>query len=111
MALPFVDEALSPVVGSAIALARSAILIREASSAAITIADIIKGPASAPFAMLGLIAGTMGGGGKLSKMEGLQQASKARSLMKAIDLAKLPQRFCDLNALVQKIACKVMCGF
>ncbi|KAL7957397.1 hypothetical protein V8C34DRAFT_314937 [Trichoderma compactum] len=89
MALPFVGEALGPVVGSATALASIAILISEAGNAAVTIADIIKDPTSAPFAMLGLIVGATGGG-KLSKTEGLQQASKARSLMKAADLAKFP---------------------
>ncbi|KAL6700983.1 hypothetical protein J3F84DRAFT_402901 [Trichoderma pleuroticola] len=110
MALPFVGEALGPVVGSATALARIAILISEAGNAAVTIADIIKDPASAPFAMLGLIVGATGGGGKLSKTEGLQQASKARSLMKAADLAKFPQRFRDRDSLIQKIAHKAVCG-
>ncbi|UKZ76853.1 hypothetical protein TrVFT333_004568 [Trichoderma virens FT-333] len=110
MALPFVGEALGPLVGSATALARIALLVSEAGNAAVTIADIIKDPTSAPFAMLGLIVGAAGGGGKLSKTESLGEASKARGLMKAADLAKFPQRFRDRDALVQKISGKSMCS-
>ncbi|KAL9473494.1 hypothetical protein ACSS6W_007874 [Trichoderma asperelloides] len=110
MALPFVGEAPGPLVGSATALARIALLVSEAGNAAVTIADIIKDPTSAPFAMLGLIVGAAGGGGKLSKTESLGEASKARGLMKAADLAKFPQRFRDRDALVQKISKKSVCS-
>lgn len=57
---------------------RQALLVSEAGNAAVTIADIIKDPTSAPFAMLGLIVGAAGGGGKLPKTESLGEASKAR---------------------------------
>ncbi|OTA07931.1 GH18, chitinase CHI18-8 [Trichoderma parareesei] len=110
MALPFVGEALGPLVGSATALARIALLVSEAGNTAVTIADIIKDPTSAPFAMLGLIVGAAGGGGKLSRTESLGEASKARGLMKAADLAKFPQRFRDRDALVQKISKKSVCS-
>ncbi|KAL6864496.1 hypothetical protein J3F83DRAFT_715779 [Trichoderma novae-zelandiae] len=82
MALPVVGEALGP----------PPLLVSETGNAAVTIADIAKDPASAPFAMLGLIVGGGGGGGgKLSRTESLGEASKARSLMKAADLAEFPQ--------------------
>ncbi|KAH0496221.1 hypothetical protein TgHK011_003592 [Trichoderma gracile] len=97
MALPFVGEAL-------------AMLVSEAGNAAVTIADIFEDPTSAAFAMLGLIVGAAGGGGKLSRTESLGEASKARGLMKAADLAKFPQRFRDRDALVQKISKKSVCS-
>lgn len=62
MVLPFVGEALGPQVGSVAALARIALLISEAGNAAISVADIIADPNSAPFAIMGLIAGSAGAG-------------------------------------------------
>lgn len=100
---------MGPLVGSATALARIALLVSEAGNVAVTIADIAKDPTFAPFAMLGLIVGAAGGGGKLSRTESLGEASKARRLMKAADLAKFPQRFRYRDALMQKISKKSMC--
>ncbi|OQE39991.1 hypothetical protein PENCOP_c006G04200 [Penicillium coprophilum] len=108
MVIPSVGEALGPLVGSAAAIARIALLVGEAGSAGLTVAEIIEGPTSAPFAMLGLIAG-VGGTGRLSKADALAKASKARGLMKAADLAKSPERFRNKDALVQK-AVKSLCG-
>ncbi|KAH3015121.1 hypothetical protein KXW60_007897 [Aspergillus fumigatus] len=109
MVVPFVGEALGPLIGSAASIARIALLIGEAGNGALTVADIIEDPSSAPFAILGLIAGVGSGTGKLSKGEALADASKARGLLKASDLAKFPQRFRDQDALVQKIV-KSLCA-
>ncbi|KAF7157662.1 hypothetical protein CNMCM5623_002036 [Aspergillus felis] len=109
MVIPFVGEALGPLIGSAATVARIALLIGEAGNGALTVADIIEDPSSAPFAILGLIAGVGGGTGKLSKGEALGEASRARGLLKASDLAKFPQRFRDQDALVQKIV-KSLCA-
>jgi chitinase len=105
MVIPFVGEALGPIVGSAAAIARIALLIGEAGNAALTVADIIQDPASAPFAILGLIAG-VGGAGKLGREEALEKASAARGLLKQTDLEKFPQKFKDMDALVQKMVKK-----
>ncbi|KAB8218928.1 hypothetical protein BDV33DRAFT_192403 [Aspergillus novoparasiticus] len=109
MVIPFVGEALGPLIGSAASVARIALLIGEAGNGALTVAEIIEDPSSAPFAVLGLIAGVGGGSGKLSKAEALAEASKARGLLKGSDLAKFPQRFRDQDALVQKVV-KSLCA-
>ncbi|KAE8327990.1 hypothetical protein BDV39DRAFT_214550 [Aspergillus sergii] len=109
MVIPFVGEALGPLIGSAASVARIALLIGEAGNGALTVAEIIEDPTSAPFAVLGLIAGVGVGSGKLSKAEALAEASKARGLLKGSDLAKFPQRFRDQDALVQKVV-KSLCA-
>ena len=103
MVIPFVGESLGPLIGGAASIARIALLVGEAGNGALTIAEIIEDPTSAPFAMLGLIAGAAGvGSGRLSKAEAIGDASKARGLLKDSDLAKFPQRFRDQDALIQK---------
>lgn len=97
---------LMAIIGSAAAIARIASIISEVGNAALTVADMIEDPASAPFAILGLIAGVGGGTGKMSKEEALSKASSARGLMKADDLAKFPARFEELDGYVQKIVQK-----
>ncbi|RHZ55467.1 hypothetical protein CDV55_101207 [Aspergillus turcosus] len=109
MVIPFVGEALGPLIGSAALIARIALLIGEAGAGALTVAEIIEDPTSAPFAMLGLIAGVGAGTGKLSKGEALAEASKARGLLKGRDMAKFPPRFRDQDASVQKVV-KSLCG-
>jgi len=104
MVIPFVGEAIGPLIGSVAAVARIALLIGEAGNAALTVADIIKDPSSAPFAILGLIAGGAGTGSK--RQAALQKASMARGLLKNTDLAKFPQRFRDKDALIQKMVQK-----
>lgn len=76
--------------------------VGEAGNAALTVADIIEDPSSAPFAILGLVAGAGAG-----RSTALEKASAARGLLKDSDMAKFPQRFRDKDALVQKIAQKV----
>ncbi|EEP79268.1 conserved hypothetical protein [Uncinocarpus reesii 1704] len=109
MVIPFVGSALGPLIGSTAAIARIALLIGEGGSVALTVAEIIQVPASAPFAILGLIAGVGGGTSKLTKAEAMVEASKARSLLKSSDLAKFPKRFRERDALVQKVV-KSLCA-
>ncbi|QGA13088.1 hypothetical protein EYB26_000733 [Talaromyces marneffei] len=109
MVIPFVGEALGPLVGSATAVSRIALLISEAGNGALTVAGIIEDPTSAPFAIMGLIAGVGGGRGARSREDALSEASRARALLKDSDLAKFPQQFKDQDALIQKIA-KSLCA-
>ena len=104
MVLPFVGEALGPLVGSVAAIARIALLISEAGNVAITIADIVADPSSAPFAIMGLIAGTAGAGA--GRAGALEKASVARGLFKDSDLAKFPKGFRDKDALIQQMVKK-----
>ncbi|KAJ6784672.1 hypothetical protein PWT90_00415 [Aphanocladium album] len=109
MVLPFVGEALGPIVGAASSIARIALIISEAGNAAISIKDIVDDPTSAPFAMLGFIVGAAGagaGGSRLTKVETLGDAAAVRGALKAEDLAKFPARFRELDSQVQKIVKK-----
>ncbi len=111
MALPFVGEALGPVVGSATALARIATLVTEVGTAATTIADIIADKDSAPFAILGLILGSgLGAEGRMSRQEGLAEATAARKGLKAGDFDKYTDTFKEKDALIQKISQKSSCS-
>lgn len=103
MVIPFVGEGLGPLIGSVETIARIALLVGEAGNAALTVAEIVEDPESAPFAILGLIAGVGGGTGRVSKGEAMAQASKARGLVKAEDLAKFPKQFREKDALIQKV--------
>ncbi|OBT38806.1 hypothetical protein VE00_11107 [Pseudogymnoascus sp. WSF 3629] len=105
MVIPFVGEALGPIIGSTLAVARIALLVGEAGNAALSVADIIKDPASTPFAILGLIGGA-GGAGSLGRTKALEKASTVRGLLKETDLKKFPQRFQDKDALVQELVKK-----
>lgn len=103
MVVPFVGEALGPLIGGVEAIARISLLIGDMGNGALSIADIIEDPTSAPFAVLGLIAGVGGGTGKLSKAEVIEDSSKARGILKESDLAKFPQRCRDKDAILQNI--------
>lgn len=104
MVIPFIGEALGPLVGGAAAVSRIALLIGEAGNGALTVVDIVEDPASAPFAIMGLIAGAGVGRGTKAREAALGEASKARKLLKDSDLAKFPQLFKDQDALIQRIA-------
>ncbi|OAR02019.1 hypothetical protein LLEC1_03422 [Akanthomyces lecanii] len=83
MALPFVGEAVGPLVGSA------------------TDKD------SAPFAILVLILTSgFGGEGRLSRQEGLAEASAARRGMKAGDLSKYTETSKEKTPLFKRLAKK-----
>lgn len=105
--LPFAGELLGPVVGSATQVARLALLISEAGNAALTIADIIKDPASAPFAILGLLVGAAGTG-KVSRSDTFHKAFKIREALDSSKLAKFSHSFREKDAIVQKLvkSCK-----
>ncbi|KAF2664287.1 glycoside hydrolase [Microthyrium microscopicum] len=104
MVLPFAGEALGAAFGGAVAVSRIALVIDQAGNAALTIEDIVSDPESAPFAIIGLLAG-IGGGGKVAKLDEdiLTEASAARRGLKDSDLAKFPQSFRRNDDLVQKI--------
>lgn len=108
LVLPFIGEAIGPIAASAAQIARIISLIAEAGNAALTIAEIVQDPSSAPFAILGMIVGggVGGGAGKMSKAETLGTAAGIRAGFKAEDLAKFPPRFKELEAPAQSIVKK-----
>ncbi len=59
LVVPFVGEALGPLVGSVASGRALRMLIGEAGNAALTVAEIVAYPTSAPFAILGLLAGAV----------------------------------------------------
>jgi chitinase len=81
MVIPFVREALRPLVGSVTSIAYIGFLIGEAGNGALTVAQIIKDPESAPFEIMGLIAG-VSAGRKVSKEDALVEASNARMALR-----------------------------
>ena len=103
MVIPFVGEELGPLVGSVTQVARIATIIGEAGNAAVTVADIIEDPLSAPFAILGLLGGIGAPGSKVTETEAFGKAAAARKAMSASKLAKFSQAFKDKDALVQKL--------
>ena len=85
MVIPFAGKALGPLICSATPMARIALLVGEMGNGGLVVAALS--------AILGLIAGIDSGTGKLSKGEALVEASNARGLLKASDLAKSPEGF------------------
>ncbi|RKL01467.1 hypothetical protein BFJ71_g5244 [Fusarium oxysporum] len=70
--IPFAGTAASALGGAAM-IARAGLIIGEAGSAALSIVDIVDDPASAPFAVLGLLIGSKG-----VKVKGLERPSKTQ---------------------------------
>lgn len=57
--IPFAGEATAAAAGVA-AIARIALVVGEAGNAAVTVAEIVENPESAPFATAGLLVGAAG---------------------------------------------------
>jgi chitinase len=109
--IPFVGEAVGAIFGGAAMIARIALIIGEVGNAALSIESIVADPLSAPFAILGLLAGGLGGGaGRAGRIEEdlFSEAAAARRAMKADDIGKFSQAFQKKDATVEQIvkACK-----
>lgn len=93
-----------PFVGGAAMVGRIFTLVAEGANIAMTVASIVADPASAPYAILGLLAGAGvgggGGGGKISKVDAIEGASSARGLMRDGGIGGFPQSFKDKDALI-----------
>ncbi|KAG7433883.1 Killer toxin subunits alpha/beta [Fusarium oxysporum f. sp. raphani] len=99
--IPFAGSAASALGGAAM-IARAALIIGEAGSAALSIVDIVEDPASAPFAILGMLIGSKG-----VKVKGPRKAFKdaadARRALKDNKLEAFSQEFRRKDKIVQSL--------
>ncbi|TDZ17905.1 Mutanase [Colletotrichum orbiculare MAFF 240422] len=100
MVIPFVGEALGAVFASVAWVARLALLIGEAGNVALTVYDIVKDPASAPFAILGMLVGPMGLPSKGERVA-FKQAGDTRRALKSGDLKLFGTEFVAKDTKVQ----------
>ena len=103
LVIPFVGEAAAPLIGGGAMVARIATLIGEAGNAALGIQQLVDDPLSAPFVILGILAGGPGALEGRAESKGFGKAATARQLMKDEQLSKFPHTFRDKDALVQKL--------
>jgi chitinase len=99
MVLPFVGEAGGALFGGAAMVGRVALIISEAGNAALGIEQIVGDPLSAPFVLIGMLAGIGGAGGRPA----YEAAADARRMMKPEMIAKFPTSFIGKDSLIQKI--------
>ncbi|KAJ5256981.1 CAZyme family GH18 [Penicillium angulare] len=106
--IPFAGEATA-AIGGATAIARAAAVVGEVSNAAVTIAEIVNEPKSAPFAILGFLMGSSTAGvvGKGTK-NAFTKAAGARKAMTADTLKAFSPSFQKNDAIVQKIVQKCL---
>ncbi|SCO80967.1 uncharacterized protein FRV6_05180 [Fusarium oxysporum] len=99
--IPFAGSAASALGGAAM-IARAALIIGEAGSAALSIVDIVEDPASAPFAILGMLIGSKG-----VKVKGPRKAFKdaadARRALKDNKLEAFSPEFRRKDKIVQSL--------
>jgi hypothetical protein len=99
--IPFAGIATSALGGAAM-IARTALIIGEVGSAALSIVDIVDDPASAPFAILGILIGSKG-----VKVKGPRKAFKdaadARRASKSNKLEAFSPEFRRKDELVQSL--------
>lgn len=103
MVIPFAGEAAAALGGVA-AIARIGLIIGEAGNAALTIADIIDDPASAPIAIAGLLLGAGAAGRPTRRI--FKEAADARRGMSAGTLKLFSQSFQRKDGIVQNIVSK-----
>ncbi|KAK0705051.1 hypothetical protein B0H67DRAFT_498289 [Lasiosphaeris hirsuta] len=102
MVIPFVGE-IGFALAGATAAARIAFMIGEAANAAMTIADIVEDPESAPFAIMGMLLG-IGTPKGLKGSKAFNDASLARKVMdESGDMAKMGDIIKNGNGKVQGI--------
>ncbi|KAG5804982.1 hypothetical protein H9Q74_010194 [Fusarium xylarioides] len=102
--IPFAGTAASALGGAAM-IARAALIIGEAGSAALSIVDIVDDPASAPFAILGMLIGSKG-----VKVKGPRKAFKdaadARRALKGNKLEAFSPEFRRKDEIIQDLVKK-----
>lgn len=105
MIVPFVAEVGFEIAGLT-ALARFAFVAGEVANGANSIAEVIDNPESAPFAVMGILAGAaLGKGGRLE--ETMSDAAKARR--KLADASVMGKKFKEIDDKVQSVmsSCKI----
>jgi hypothetical protein len=102
MVIPFVGEAGGALFGGVAMVARIAALLEVAGNAALTAYDIVDDPASAPFAILGLLVGGFGTGAR-SEKDAFGEAGKARKGLSRSDIANMGETFAKNDAKVQQV--------
>ncbi|KAK1146884.1 hypothetical protein N8T08_002210 [Aspergillus melleus] len=100
MIIPFAGEAAA-AIGGATAIARMALVVGEAGNAALSIADIIDDPASAPFAIAGLLLGAGAAGRPTRRV--FRLAADARRGMSAEKFMAFSTAFRHKDSIVQNI--------
>ncbi|EAU33975.1 conserved hypothetical protein [Aspergillus terreus NIH2624] len=100
MVIPFAGDAAA-ALGGAAAIARMALVIGEAGNAALSIADMIDDPSSAPFAIVGLLLGA-GTAGRPTR-SAFKQAADARRALSADKLMLFSDTFRRKDSIVQNI--------
>ncbi|KAF5245052.1 hypothetical protein FANTH_7522 [Fusarium anthophilum] len=104
--IPFAGTAASALGGAAM-IARAALIIGEAGSAALSIVDIVDDPASAPFAILGMLIGSKGVRVK-GPRKAFQDAADARRALKGNKLEAFSPEFRRKDAIVQDLLKKIL---
>ncbi|RDW93972.1 uncharacterized protein DSM5745_01294 [Aspergillus mulundensis] len=100
MVIPFAGEATA-AIGGAAAIARMALVVGEAGNAALTIADIVEDPSSAPFAIAGLLLGAGAAGRPTRRV--FREAADARRALSAEKLSMFSDAFRHKDTIVQNI--------
>lgn len=100
--LPFVAEAAAVAFGAASFIARGLLIIAELGNGALTIAEVVQDPLSAPFAILGLLIGPLGVRAKGSRA-GFKSAADARRALDEGKLKLFSEAFRRKDTLVHKI--------
>lgn len=100
LVVPFVSEIGLELAGF-VSLARFAFIGGEIGNGALTIAEVIDDPESAPVAIMGLLTGAAGRGKRTEDI--MSDAAAARLKMKAADVAGIGKTFKAIDDKVQKV--------
>ncbi|CAG1998794.1 unnamed protein product [Fusarium graminearum] len=100
--IPFAGLATS-ALGVASRLATVALIVGEAGNAAISIVEIVDNPASAPFAILGMLIGASGIRGGMAPRSAFRKAADARRALTSNEMKAFSVEFRDKDKLVQSI--------
>ena len=101
MIVPFVTEIGAELAGM-VMVARFAFIVGEVGNAALAMADVIKDPTSAPFAVMGILAGAAAGKGAKGLEQTFADAAKARRALG--DAGAMGKRFKEIDDKISKIA-------
>ncbi|KZL80903.1 alpha-1,3-glucanase mutanase [Colletotrichum incanum] len=102
MVVPFIGEAVGAVFGGISWVARLALLIGEGGNVALGVYDIVKDPASAPFAILGMLVGPTGLPSK-GERAAFKKAGDTRRALKSGDSKLFGTYFNDKDTKVQNL--------
>ncbi|KAI0545346.1 hypothetical protein F4679DRAFT_561711 [Xylaria curta] len=98
--VPFLSEVGFSLAGLT-AIARFAFISGEIANGALSLAEVIKDPSSAPFAVMGLLLGAAGRG--LKNEEVFSEAATARRLMDDIHVGAMGRTFKEVDDKVQLV--------